>query len=94
MSVDVRQFDNNAPQFLIDDFFSAMGDQVGEAWTWPSIAAYYSPVTAPPSGENPFTQFGLPYAGPIPWRRGIPSGHAANVPLGRLIGTFFQLIRS
>ena len=93
VSVDVEQFDNNTPAFLIEQFFDAFSDKVGEEWAWPSRASLYSPLAIPPAtptGE--FHMLGHPWEGPLPLSRGIPSGHSANVPLGRLIGTFVQLV--
>ena len=92
-SIDVEQFDNNTPSFLIERFFEAFATRVGEEWAYPSIASLYSPLVAPPTTpEGELLALGHPYERPLPFARGIPSGHSANVPLGRLIGTFVQLV--
>lgn len=93
ISVDVAQFDSNTPNFLVARFFEAFANRVGEEWSYPSAVSYTSVLTCPPSGgaDSSLLQLGHPMTGTLPYGRGIPSGHSANVPLGRVVGTFLML---
>ena len=93
VSVDVAQFDNNTPAFLIGEFFERFAGRAGQEWALPCALSLYSPFVAPPvTPQGELLALGHPYEGSLPLARGIPSGHAANVPLGRLIGTFTQIV--
>ena len=50
VSVDVAQFDNNTPDFLVEAFFRAFADKVGLQWVRPSSLSYLSPILAPVTG--------------------------------------------
>jgi len=93
LSVDVEQFDAKQPASMVATFFEAMADKLGEEWTNPAFVSFASPILAPPTApEAKPILFGNVWKGAWPVARGLPSGHAANVPYGRLAGTFLMLV--
>lgn len=93
ISVDVEQFDTRQPVGLLKSFFKGMERRLGTDWTWPTYACYLSPLITPPQSIGSLSGLlGAPLRGPWTVTRGLPSGHAANVPIGRINGTFLQLI--
>merc|ERR1711939_629262 len=95
VKLDYSQFDWWVPAVAKDEFLAAASARFPDWWVIHNERLWHGAIFSPATGDGPENGplwAGHPHELNGEFTYGLGSGHAFNVPLGRLYGSFLQLV--